>query len=86
LTHPYDAQTSGCLDINLHRLIFDTSIYNISPISIVLYGALWGADCNTLLAASKLHKDSECLQYIPVAVRKQFLLLVARELAVKLGE
>jgi hypothetical protein len=62
---------------------FDSSLYDcvhndaIGDANYVLHGALWGADCNTLYAASKLFMYSECLKYILEEVREQFLSLVA---------
>eukprot|EP00953_Heterococcus_sp_UTEX-ZZ885_P006895 4213-Heterococcus_DN1.PRE.2 len=62
---------------------FDSALYDcvhhdaIGDANYVLHGALWGADCNSLHAASKLSMYSECLKYIPEDVREQFLSLVA---------
>jgi hypothetical protein len=66
--------------------MFDSSVHEVSKLGTVIEGALWGADCNTIAAATKLSENSECLRYIPVAVRKQFLLLVAQAAALKHGE
>jgi hypothetical protein len=49
----------------------------IRDASYTLQGALWGANCNTLCAASELCMYSDCLKYIPEHVREQFLSLVA---------
>jgi hypothetical protein len=62
---------------------FDSALYDcvhhdaIGDANYVLHGALWGANCNTLYAASKLSMYSECLKYMPEDVREQFLSLVA---------
>jgi hypothetical protein len=76
------SKTIGCCDRDEIEIIAYPDTYKVlQGYGAVILGALWVAKSTTLKAASKLTMSSHCLRYIPAAIRKQYLHLVAQAVA-----